>query len=720
MNAADRQGARFGTADQHNEVTVVIVTFNSLGRIDPLLASLRGELGDQSMRVIVADNGSDDDIVGYLGTNHPDVVALPTGGNLGYAAAINIALRELGPTRAVLVLNPDTVVQRASVSRLLATLDTPGCGAVVPRLNNEDGTLYTSLRREPTLLTAIGDALLGARLRARPGRLSETVFDAGSYARPHDIDWATGAALMIDIAVVRRVGPWDERYFLYSEETDYCRRIRKAGFTVRYEPAAVVVHEQGASGASPRLNALSAVNRVRYARKFHSRAYAAAFRAVAVVAEVLRVNRPENALALRYVLAESTWGRLPRAHPRRAPSFGYLVPEFPGQTHAFFWREIVELRRQGALPHVVSTRLPPPSITSHEWSAEAIRATTYLGRPTVRAVAGAARALVAALLRGRLGAVRRELAKPPESPAQRVAILIGGALLTATARRQGWSHVHVHSCAGSARIALIARLLGGPTYSLTLHGSLPDYGSHQPAKWSNASFALIITKDLLGSAHETLGDAMPAAVSIAPMGVDPESLQRDSGYSPWDGHGEARVFSCGRLNPAKGHDTLIRAVAALGAEGLPVRLVIAGEDEEGGTGYRATLERLIDELGLRARVELLGAVDEGAVRAQLERAHVFALASHAEPLGVAIMEAMAMAAPVVIGDGGGVRELVDDGNSGLLVDPESVAAVASGIRRVLTDGELAQRLGRTGRERVRAEFGSAKSAGVLLRNVQSL
>jgi glycosyltransferase involved in cell wall biosynthesis len=396
------------------------------------------------------------------------------------------------------------------------------------------------------------------------------------------------------------------------------------------------------------------------------------------------------------------------------------VPEFPGQTHAFFWREIAELRRQGALPHVVSTRLPPRSITSHEWSAEAIRATTYLGRPTVAMAVGAARVLLGSLRHRRLVAALRELRSPPESPKQRAAILLGGALLAATARRQGWDHVHVHSCAGSARIALIAKLLGGPSYSLTLHGSLADYGPHQGSKWADASFGLIITRDLLARAQRTLGDALPAAVSIAPMGVDLDSLDRHGAYAPWSGEGDARLFSCGRLNPAKGHDNLIRAVAVLVAEGLPVRLAIAGEDEEGGTGYRATLERLVGELGLRGRVDLLGAVDEQTVRAQLERAHVFALASHAEPLGVAIMEAMAMAAPVVIGDGGGVRELVDDGRSGLLVDPETVDAIAAGIRTVLSDPQLAERLGVAGRARVRAEFGSAKSAGILLAMVRDL
>lgn len=717
MGRVGEHPTRFTDLEHHPEVTVIIVTYNSRGQIDALMESLRAEAAEVAIAVIVADNQSGDGTLGHLSEHHPDVLALATGGNLGYAAAINIALRRVAATDGILILNPDIVVERHSTVRLLAALGDPHCGAVVPRIHNEDGTLYHSLRREPTLLTALGDALLGARIRSRPGRLSETVFENDAYARAQEIDWATGAAIMIRPSAAWRVGDWDERYFLYSEETDFCRRIREAGYGIRFEPSAVVVHAQGASGFSPSLNALSAVNRIRYVRKFHSAKFAVLFRAVAVVAEILRLRKPENAGTLGFVVNESRWGRLPQAVPPRQPTFGYLVPEFPGQTHAFFWREVLELRRRGASPQLLSTRRPPPAITSHEWSGEAIRDTTYLGRPTLGLVARAGLVLIASFRGGRLAAAWRELVTPPESFRERVALLLGGALLVATARRGRWTHVHVHSCAGSARIALVARLLGGQTYSLTLHGPLSDYGPHQEQKWANAAFGLIITRQLLTQARTTLGAALPESVSLAPMGVDLGAAARTHPYRGWDGASEARIFSCGRLNPAKGHDTLIRAIAILATAGLPVHLRIAGEDDDGGTGYRSTLARLVEELDLRSHVELLGAVDEESVRRQLESAHVFALASHAEPLGVAIMEAMAMSVPVVVGDGGGVRELIDDGVSGALVDPENPAAIAAALARVLGDTELARTLGLAGWRRVRAEFSSAGSAEVLLARI---
>jgi colanic acid/amylovoran biosynthesis glycosyltransferase len=718
MNRVAAPSTRFTRPESHPEVTVIVVTYNNRGQIDALIESLRAEAAQLTIAVIVADNQSEDGTLEYLSQRHPDVTLVATGGNLGYAAAINIAVKRVDATDAVLILNPDTVVEPHAIVRLLSALEDPQCGAVVPRIQNEDGTLYHSLRREPTLLTALGDALLGARIRSRPGLLSETVFESDAYAHAHEIDWATGAAIMIRPSVARRVGDWDEGYFLYSEETDYCRRVREAGYEIRFEPSAIVTHAQGASGVSTRLNALSAVNRIRYARKFHSGTFAAPFRAIAVLAEILRLRKPENAGTLAFVIDESKWSQLPQADPPRKPVFGYLVPEFPGQTHAFFWREILELRRMGSSPQILSTRRPPLSNTPHAWSAEAIRDTTYLGRPSVGQVARASLVLVVSLREGRLAAVWRELAAPPESFGERVALLLGGALLVTTARRGRWTHVHVHSCAGSARIAFVARLLGGPTYSLTLHGPLSDYGPHQDQKWAHAAFALIITRQLLTQAQATLGAALPESVSIAPMGVDLDSAVRAQPYRVWNGASEVRVFSCGRLNPSKGHDDLIRAVAILIAAGVPVRLTIAGEDDEGGTGYRSILERLIDELDIRSRVELLGAIDEERVREQLETAQVFALASHAEPLGVAIMEAMAMAVPVVVGDGGGVRELIDDGVTGVLVKPENPEAIAAAITRVLDDSRLAQTLGLEGQRRVRAKFGSAGTAVLLLARIK--
>ena len=170
-----------------------------------------------------------------------------SGGNLGYAGGINAGLPFVGQCDAVLILNPDLRLAPDAVTRLLEALNDDRIGAVVPLMLDEDGATYLSLRREPSLTRAIGDAFFGSKLRARPGFLSEIDSRPESYLEAHDVDWATGAALLIPAAVVREVGDWNEEFFLYSEETDYFRRIRESGHRVRFEPSAVVKHR----GADP-------------------------------------------------------------------------------------------------------------------------------------------------------------------------------------------------------------------------------------------------------------------------------------------------------------------------------------------------------------------------------------------------------------------------------------------------------------------------------------
>ncbi|WP_431837151.1 exopolysaccharide biosynthesis GT4 family glycosyltransferase EpsE [Cellulomonas sp. Y8] len=407
--------------------------------------------------------------------------------------------------------------------------------------------------------------------------------------------------------------------------------------------------------------------------------------------------------------------------PPEDVTLGYLVPEFPGQTHAFFWREVAALERAGARTVLLSTRRPPRP-AAHPWAAAATARTTYLADASPRALVTAATVLVRATVTGRAPGVLREAraaaAGATGSRARRAAraagLTLAAARLAALARAGGWSHVHVHSSGDAAQVAALARLLGGPAYSLTLHGPLADYGGNQRGKWRGATFGLVITEGLRRDLRAALGPDLPATLAVAPMGVDPDAPGRAHPYRPWPGAGPLRLVSCGRLNPAKGHDDLVRAVRLLVDRGLDARLVVLGEDEDGGAGYRRGLESLVAELGLADRVHLPGAVGEDRVRAELAGAHLFALASHAEPLGVAVMEALAAALPVVVCTGGGVGELVDDGRTGLLVPPRDPVALADAVARVAADPALATALGTAGRWHVLAGYGSDRGAATLL------
>lgn len=312
MGMMEQSEHRFVGSTQQAEVCVIVVTFQSGESIAALITSLRNEAASHRLRVIVADNASSDATVAIV-RRHTDVQLIETGGNLGYAGAINAASANIGNSDTILILNADLMVEAGAIGAMLRRMTTSSAGAVVPRILTSDGAIYPSLHREPSVLRALGDAAMGAKVRNRPGFLSQNILDAAGYKSPRTVDWATGAAILIDGGVARNVGPWDEQFFLYSEETDYCRRIRDAGGTIWFEPSAVVVHSQGGSGRSIDLDRLLAVNRVRYAKKHSPPVAAAAFRGAVVLHELLRSYSPAHRAILRTLVSEPTWSSLPHA-----------------------------------------------------------------------------------------------------------------------------------------------------------------------------------------------------------------------------------------------------------------------------------------------------------------------------------------------------------------------------------------------------------------------
>lgn len=319
----------FARPDEYADVAVVIVTYRSAADLPGLLDSLRSEAERLSLRVIVADNASDDgsaDLARAAG----DVVVVETGGNLGYAAGINAAVSHAGDAGSILVLNPDLVVEPGCIAALLRRLRHSGSGIVVPRILDAAGELSPSLRSEPGVLRSLGDALFGRHWPSRPEWLSESIRSSRAYSSPRRVDWATGAALLIDRATWDAVGQWDEEFFLYSEETDYFRRTRVHGAPVWFEPAATVRHHQGGSGSSEALVALILVNRLRYIEKHHPRS-AWLHRLVLIFHEELRRGDPGRAMGRRALRHRGLWADLPR--PRwvtpgdsRFPRASVIIP----------------------------------------------------------------------------------------------------------------------------------------------------------------------------------------------------------------------------------------------------------------------------------------------------------------------------------------------------------------------------------------------------------
>lgn len=398
--------------------------------------------------------------------------------------------------------------------------------------------------------------------------------------------------------------------------------------------------------------------------------------------------------------------------------FAYSVPEFPGPTHTFFQRELTALAELGVEPALVSTRAPNRSLMLHSWAQERAARTEYLWpfspSEAARAMGTLAEAGPARLARCLRATLLSEGLTAKERASQS-ALLLPAARLLAWMRDNQLRHVHAQFSASSATVAMLAHLLGGVTYSIGAHCDLGLTGGNQRAKWRRASFGIAITDTMRADIRRELGDAAPALFEIAPMGVDVEFFRRGSPYRPWvPGAGPFRVFSCGRLNPAKGFGDLIRAVADLADQGVLAALSIAGPDLTPKQSHLRAFQGLAKSLGVQDRVVFLGSASEEQIRSELEKAHAFALPSWEEGLGVATMEAMAMEVPAVASRVGGVPELINSEEIGLLVPARDPEALATALRRLRDDPALCTRLGQAGRARIRTRYDTRRSARVLL------
>jgi GT2 family glycosyltransferase len=286
-------------------VAVAVVTHNSAALLTELIDSLPVGMGDLTWQLVVADNQSRDETLAVLRRLAPEVAIVEMGRNAGYAAGINAAVQRADPHEAVLVLNPDVRLGSGCIPALMARLAEPGVGIAVPRLSDANDDLILSMRREPTVLRAIGDALIGAERAGRISALGEVVSDPERYQASTVTDWAEGSTQLVSASCWRACGPWDESFFLFSEETEFDLRARDAGFATVYEPAARAVHLGGDSASSARLWPLLQTNRARLFRRRHRLAPTIAFWLATVVREASRalLGRRANRRALQALLS---------------------------------------------------------------------------------------------------------------------------------------------------------------------------------------------------------------------------------------------------------------------------------------------------------------------------------------------------------------------------------------------------------------------------------
>ncbi|HKS99426.1 MAG TPA: glycosyltransferase family 2 protein, partial [Rugosimonospora sp.] len=232
--------------------TAIVVTHNSANHIGDALAPLR----QAGIAVRVVDNASRDATVALVAATHPEVELTANRHNVGFASAVNQALRDVA-TDVVLLVNPDCVLPAATVQALVAYLRArPEVGIAGPRLVDADGRVTNSAHPFESLRSVIASRFGGnlvpvAVRQALSGARRRSHYRCRDASKPVGVDWLSGACLAIRTELLARVGGLDEGYFLYYEDEELCLRARQHGAEVVYLPTVQAMHVGGASSADP-------------------------------------------------------------------------------------------------------------------------------------------------------------------------------------------------------------------------------------------------------------------------------------------------------------------------------------------------------------------------------------------------------------------------------------------------------------------------------------
>ncbi len=278
-------------------LAVIVVSYNTVNLLRRCLGTLEASLrraGDVEWKVAVVDNGSVDGSPDMVERDFPDVRSWRLGENRGFAAANNVAIHELD-AEYYLFLNPDTEVLGDAPSALIRFLSTrPEVGLVGGRLLNPDLSFQDSCFRFPTLpMTFLDFFPINHRL-TRSGLNGR--YPRSWYRHPFEIDHPLGACMCVRRQVIDRVGGFDEGFFMYCEEVDWCLRMKQAGWQIMYTPDAEIVHHVGASSrqnAGPMLVQLHR-SRDRFFEKHYGTLYALAARQIVrlgMSAAAMQANR---------------------------------------------------------------------------------------------------------------------------------------------------------------------------------------------------------------------------------------------------------------------------------------------------------------------------------------------------------------------------------------------------------------------------------------------
>jgi GT2 family glycosyltransferase len=228
-------------------ISAIVVNYRSYGEVDECLAALRAAgLSD----TVVVDHATDAAALDVLRERHAGVTFVACADNPGFGTGMNRGVARSGG-RFLLLLNPDTRVAPDAPARLADWLAAhPRCAVVGPQVRTPDGRLEASARRFPSWSTVLGgrSTWLSRRWPGNPLTRRNLLVDP-TQAAPVDVDWVSGACMLVRRAAFEAVGGFDERFFLYWEDADLCRRLADRGWTANYHPGCMVTHIGGRSSA---------------------------------------------------------------------------------------------------------------------------------------------------------------------------------------------------------------------------------------------------------------------------------------------------------------------------------------------------------------------------------------------------------------------------------------------------------------------------------------
>lgn len=386
----------------------------------------------------------------------------------------------------------------------------------------------------------------------------------------------------------------------------------------------------------------------------------------------------------------------------------YLTTAYPEVSHTFIRREIRELERRGHSVLRLSVRRPISKLVDPR-DVEEVPRTRYLleqrlalAFATLAALANPSRFLRA------LATALRMSGRSDRGLVRHLAYFAEACLVRTILVRERIEHLHVHFGTNAAAVALLARQLGGPPFSVTMHG--PDEFDAPIAlslgdKVRDAAFTVAISHFASAQLRRWSQPADWPRIAIVHCTVGDEF---EKPAEPIPAH--ANTFVCvGRLSAQKGQLLLIDAFAQLVAEGADARLVLAGDGD-----LRDAIEARIAQHDLGARVTITGWVSGDEVRALLAASRALVLPSFAEGLPVVIMEAFALGRPVITSYVAGIPELVEPGRSGWLVPAGAVEPLVAALREAL-DAPVARlaEMGAIGRARVLADHTAPGQVTVL-------